>query len=125
VTSAADRTPIATALAWLLSPHDVEPVPERWVPGAPVAERSRLTALGGLVNALVGTAVADGPGEAFAEPDLRAWLAGGPQPPKDVIVAGKRVLAEDMEDGLARIYASVVSSASRRTLGTFLRPHPG
>jgi hypothetical protein len=55
----------------------------------------------------------------FAEPDLQAWLSDGPRLSEEAILAGKRVLAEDREDGLARLYGSVVSAASRRTLGTF------
>ena len=113
------KKPIDVVLGWLLTPSEVEPVPEMWVPGAKVDERARLTALGGLVNALVGRDDSGEPSRAFSEPDLRRWLAGGPRPPEDVILAGKRLLAEDREDGLARVYASVVSAASRRTLGTF------
>lgn len=111
--------PIDIVLAWLLAPPELAPVPETWVPGAKAQERVRLAALGGLVNALVGQTDTGDPHPAFVEPDLQSWLSDGPQPPEEVILAGKRLLAEDQEDGLARVYASVVSAASRRTLGTF------
>lgn len=113
------RAPIDIVLGWLVTHHEVDPVPEEWVPGAGSEERVRLAALGGLVNALVGRTDTGDPHPAFTEPDLKVWLAGGPQPPEDVILAAKTLLAEDHEDGLARVYASVVSPASRRTLGTF------
>lgn len=113
------KSPIDTVLAWLLTHDEVNSVPEEWVPGAGKEERARLAALGGLVNALVGRTDTGDVHAAFAEPDLQVWLAGGPQPPENVILAGKTLLAEDQEDGLARVYASVVSPASRRTLGTF------
>jgi adenine-specific DNA-methyltransferase len=113
------KAPVVAVLTWLLAPPEVEPVPAEWVPGAQEQERVRLAALGGLVNALVGRTDTDDPHPAFTEPDLQSWLSSGPHPPEDVILAGKTLLAESQEDGLAQVYASVVSSASRRTLGTF------
>lgn len=111
--------PFEVVLAWLRSVFDIEPVPEAWVPGAKPEERRRLAVLGGLVKALMGQSAQSDPHPAFAEPDLRRWLSAGPVPPEDVVLAGKRVLAEEQEDGLARLYGSVVTGESRRTLGTF------
>lgn len=106
-----------SVLSWLFASTDIPGVNTDWVPGLNAVERSRLTALGGLVNALAG---ADSP--AFGHPALASWLAEGPVPPEDVIVAGKELLAESPDEGLAALYSLVVSGRSRRTLGTFFTP---
>lgn len=110
---------LKVVLAWLFAVGDCDPVAAEWVPGTTPSERMRLAALGGLVRSLVEDASAH---PAFAAPELRVWLASGPTPPEDVIATARKVLAEDQEDGLARIYAKVVSGKSRRTLGTFFTP---
>jgi hypothetical protein len=119
MTSGDTDRPFDVVLNWLLEEHDIEPVPAGWVPGARPVELRRLAALGGLVNALVGLDESDGPHPAFVEQDLRAWLAKGPKPSEMVILAGKQLLENEREDGLARLYGKVVSPKSRRTLGTF------
>lgn len=107
-----------SVLRWLLTSTDVDPVDAAWVPGLEPVERSRLAALGGLVNSLAGSAA----GPAFSHESLASWLSDGPVPPEDVIVAGKEMLAESPDEGLARLYSMVVSGRSRRTLGTFFTP---
>lgn len=111
---------VNVVLRWLLASTDVDPVDASWVPGLKSVERSRLAALGGLVRSLAGSAT----GPAFSHESLASWLADGPVPPEDVIVAGKELLAESPDEGLARLYSLVVSGRSRRTLGTFFTP-PG
>ena len=118
LTRSAASASIETVIAWLMQPHEVKPVPEDLVPGANEFERLRLAALGGLVTSLVGSDN-DRPHLGFTETALQDWLSGGPVPPEEVILAGKRVLADDKEDGLATLYSRVVSGRSRRTLGTF------
>lgn len=118
-TSSSGQPPFDTVLTWLHSPGELSAVPESWVPGAKDVERQRLAALGGLVNALVGRADTTQPHPAFTEPDLQSWLSDGPRPPENIILAGKQLLAEEREVGLARLYGSLVSPESRRTLGTF------
>ena len=109
-------------LDWLTDAHEVEPVPAEWVPGASLNERIRLAVLGSLVNAVVGDGDQTTPHSAFADQTLRDWLSGGEAPPEEVILAGKVLLTDDAEDGLAAIYAGLVSGRSRRTLGTFFTP---
>lgn len=112
-------TRLEPVLQWLReSETTATPIPATWVPGAEPAERARLAALGGLVKALVG---ADAAG-VFAAPELTAWLDDGPIPSEEVILAGKTLLAESPDEGLAGLYSQVVSGKSRRTLGTFFTP---
>lgn len=112
--------PLETVLSWLFASTATTAVPVEWVPGATKEERSRLAALGGLANALV--AGGDVANPAFANPALSDWLSDGPTPPEDVILAGKELLAESPDVGLAGLYSLVVSGKSRRTLGTFFTP---
>ena len=110
---------LKVVLRWLFAVDGCAPVSEDWVPGATPRERVRLAALGGLVRALVDDPSAH---PAFAARELRDWLESGPTPPEDVVATAHKILAEDQEDGLAQIYAKVVSGKSRRTLGTFFTP---
>ncbi|WGL52141.1 hypothetical protein P5P86_19585 [Nocardioides sp. BP30] len=112
--------PLEVVLAWLFASTAETPVPADWVPGATDEERARLAALGGLASALV--AGGDVTHPAFAHPSLTSWLNDGPTPPEEVIVAGKELLAESPDEGLAGLYSLVVSGKSRRTLGTFFTP---
>lgn len=112
--------PLEAVLTWLFASTSTPPVPGEWVPGAAEDERSRLAALGGLVNALV--AGGDVAHPAFAHPSLAGWLSDGPTPPEEVIVAGKELLTDSPDEGLAGLYSLVVSGKSRRTLGTFFTP---
>lgn len=115
-----DSSASSVVLSWLAAATEHKPVPQAWVPGASRGERSRLTALGGLVGALLGVRPEEA--KAFAFDDLAAWLAGGPTPPEDVILAGKEAMAGDAEEWLAGLYSQLVSGRSRRTLGTFFTP---
>jgi adenine-specific DNA-methyltransferase len=101
-----------------LDQTETEPLPEKWVPGAVVAERRRLAALGGTVRELVvGQA-----GDWDAEPNLAQWWEQGPQPPENVVHAARRLIAEHGDVGLGELYATLVSAHSRRPLGTFFTP---
>ncbi len=107
-------------LGWLTGPREVDPVPAEWVPGATSKERVSLAALGSLVNGVVGEQPRPHP--AFADPTLLEWLSQGEVPPEDVILATKMLVSDGAEDGLAALYANLVSGRSRRTLGTFFTP---
>jgi adenine-specific DNA-methyltransferase len=95
-----------------------EPLAEKWVPGASEAERRRLAALGGVVRELV----VGRSGDWGAEPNLVQWWEQAPGPPKDVVLAARRLIAEHGDVGLGELYTALVSASSRRHLGTFFTP---
>jgi adenine-specific DNA-methyltransferase len=104
-------------LGWL-DEVNVEPLAEKWVPGASEVERRRLAALGGVVRELV----AGRSGDWGAEPNLAQWWEQAPGPPRDVVLAARRLIAERGDVGLGDLYAALVSASSRRHLGTFFTP---
>lgn len=108
---------------WLLGNHGLEPVDSDWVPGATHTELLRLANLGALLAALIrGTPSAES--LAFSATAVQDWLDVSLAPPAGVIAAARVILTQQKEQGLAAIYARLVSSPSRRTLGTFFTPTP-
>lgn len=94
-------------------------VDAKLVPGASLAERRRLGALGGVVRELVrAQSLASWP------PDLTDWLSLGPSVPAAVIDAAELALADEPDSVLANLYARLVSGVNRRLLGTFFTPAP-
>jgi len=59
----------------------------------------------------------------LALPELARWL-DGPRAPTAVIEAARTLLHSRREEGLASLYARLVSAKSRRTLGTFFTAPP-
>jgi SAM-dependent methyltransferase len=108
---------VSELMGWL-DEVDAEPLAEKWVPGASEAERRQLAALGGIVRALV----VGRSGDWGAEPNLVQWWEQAPGPPKDVVLAARRLIAERGDVGLGALYAALVSASSRRHLGTFFTP---
>jgi adenine-specific DNA-methyltransferase len=90
----------------------VAPLAEACVPGADLAERSRLAALGGIVRALAGARTDRWPAA------LAAWCADAPTPPSALMADIVLALERD-EDLLAAIYERAVTPRHRRQLGTF------
>jgi predicted RNA methylase len=88
------------------------PLADQRVPGADLAERSRLAAVGGIVHAIAGARTNRWPAQ------LAAWCEQAPTPPQSLM--GDIVLALDRdEDVLAAIYERSVTPRHRRQLGTF------
>lgn len=88
------------------------PLAEDSVPGADLAERSRLAALGGVVRIIAGARTQRWPAE------LAAWCDQAPSPP-DSLAAEIVVALDRDEDVLAAIYERSVTPRHRRQLGTF------
>lgn len=104
-----------TVLAWLRG-CSAEPLDEKLVPGADATERTRLAALGGLAEVL------NKVGDDLLPAGVCSWFADGPRPPADVEKAARAWAASDPDAALASLYAALVRSGNRRTLGTFFTP---
>lgn len=93
----------------------VPPLVEAAVPGTTDAERSALSALGGLAAALA-------PANANGWPSaLQRWMVEAPTPPDDLV----RLVQGELDSGrdvLAMLYEGIVAGRNRRRLGTFFTP---
>lgn len=85
------------------------------IPGTTEHERRRLSALGSVLRSL---ALGDDP---TWPGDIRAWIEGSPPAPADVAQDLQAILHAD-PSLLALLYENLVSSVSRRRLGTFFTP---
>lgn len=104
-----------TVLRWLRV-CSTEALDEKLVPGANEKERARLAALGGLAQALNMT------NDDLLPAGVWSWFADGPKPPADVAKAAREWASADPDAALASLYAALVASGNRRTLGTFFTP---
>ncbi|MGV1006393.1 MAG: hypothetical protein ACOYEV_16865 [Candidatus Nanopelagicales bacterium] len=104
-----------TVLGWLRD-CSTEALDEKLVPGANEKERRRLAALGGLAQALNAT------NDDLLPAGVWSWFADGPKPPEDIAKAAREWAAADPDAALASLYAALVASGNRRTLGTFFTP---
>jgi hypothetical protein len=95
--------------------RQMDPLEETFVPGASLAERRRLAAVGGIVGAL-----AEGGTQGWPHA-LQDWASAAPVPPAP-LMADVRGAFEDGGDPLAAIYERAVTPRNRRRLGTFFTP---
>lgn len=100
------------------------------VPGSTVRERNALSSLGRVAGTLLREFEPSTSERSqlvkFCDGNVRVadWFegAGSTDAPDAVQDAARRLLLDDGEDGLARLYAALVSPARRRRLGTFFTP---
>lgn len=104
-----------TVLRWLRG-CSAEALDEKLVPGANEKERTHLAALGGLAQVLNAT------DDKLLPAEVWSWFADGPAPPTDVEKAARDWAKDDPDAALASLYAALVTSGNRRTLGTFFTP---
>lgn len=94
------------------------PLAEDKVPGTSEGERHMLSALGGIVAALLARrSIDDWPDE------VQRWVKDGPTPPDALL----RLLLAELpaeDDVFAWLYEMIVSGVNRRRLGTFFTPAP-